>query len=131
VNEHSFIKAIHRKLPKDIYRWKVSDRFTGGVPDCYYEGSKGALWIEYKYLKSLPKRTTTPINPGVSKLQLAWLERAERNGVNTMLAAGYPCGSISRVVILPPGVILTSDFFDYNSLSIDGFINVIKNVVMK
>ena len=130
MNEHSFIKAIHRKLPKDIYRWKVSDRFTGGVPDCYYEGSKGALWIEYKYLKSLPKRTTTPINPGVSKLQLAWLERAERNGVNAMLAAGYPCGSISRVVILPPGVILTSDFFEYNSLSIDGFISVIQNVVM-
>ena len=129
MNEHSFIKAIHRKLPKDIYHWKVSDRFTGGVPDCYYEGSKGALWIEYKYLKSLPKKTTTPINPGISKLQLAWLERAERNGVNTMLVAGYPCGSISRVVILPPKRSLTSDFYKDNGLSIDGFINVIQNAV--
>ncbi len=131
MNEHSFIKAIHRKLPKDIYRWKVSDRFTGGVPDCYYEGSKGALWIEYKYLKSLPKRTTTPINPGVSKLQLAWLERAERNGVNTMLAAGYPCGSISRVVILPPDRSLTSGFYKDNGLSINEFLNMIVKAVMK
>ena len=131
MNEHSFIKAIHRKLPKDIYCWKVSDRFTGGVPDCYYEGSKGALWIEYKYLKSLPKRTTTPINPGVSKLQLAWLERAERNGVNTILAAGYPCGSISRVVILPPDRSLTCDFYKDNGLSINEFLNIIVKVVMK
>jgi hypothetical protein len=129
VNEHSFIKAIHRKLPKDIYRWKVSDRFTGGVPDCYYEGSKGALWVEYKYLKSLPKKTSTLINPGVSKLQLAWLERAERNGVNTMLVAGYPCGSISRVVILPPEKSLTSDFYKKNALSIDEFLNVIQNAI--
>ena len=33
MNEHSFIRAIHKSLPAEVYRWKIHDTFTGGVPD--------------------------------------------------------------------------------------------------
>jgi len=47
-----------------------------------------------------------------------------------MLAAGYPCGSISRIVILPPDRSLTSDFYKKNALSIDEFLKMIAKEVM-
>lgn len=74
MNEHGFVKAVHRHLCPDVYRWKIHDTYTGGVPDTFYCGPAGPLWVEYKYIK-LPKRPTTPINLGLSELQRAWLQR--------------------------------------------------------
>ena len=75
MNEHSFIKSIHRHLHPDIHSWKIHDTYTGGVPDAMYSGPKGLLFVEYKYVKSLPKRDTTSIKHSLSALQLQWLER--------------------------------------------------------
>jgi len=88
LNEHSFVKAIHRLLPKEIYKWKIHDKFTGGVPDAYYEGSKGSLWIEYKYVKTLPKREGTEVQLGLSALQQGWLARAVENKINAWVVVG-------------------------------------------
>ena len=60
MNEHGFIKSVHRHLPTDIFSWKIHDTFTGGVPDAMYAGPAGILFVEYKYTK-LPKKPT-PIN---------------------------------------------------------------------
>jgi len=73
MNEHGFIKAVHRKLPPNLYRWKIHDTYTGGVPDAMYAGPAGTLFVEYKYV-NLPKRTSTRIKTGLSALQLAWLD---------------------------------------------------------
>ena len=75
MNEHSFIKSIHRYLSPDVHSWKIHDTYTGGVPDAMYSGPAGVLFVEYKYIKELPKRTTTPLNHSLSALQLQWLER--------------------------------------------------------
>lgn len=75
MNEHSFIKSIHRHLHPDVHSWKIHDTYTGGVPDAMYTGPKGLLFVEYKYVKSLPKRDTTSIKHSLSALQLQWLER--------------------------------------------------------
>lgn len=40
-----------------------------------YSGPAGILFVEYKYVKNLPKRATTPIKHSLSALQLQWLER--------------------------------------------------------
>ena len=40
-----------------------------------YAGPAGVLFVEYKYIKSLPKRDTTVIRHSLSALQAAWLER--------------------------------------------------------
>ena len=75
MNEHSFIKSIHRYLHPEVHSWKIHDTYTGGVPDAMYSGPKGLLFVEYKYVKSLPKRDTTTIKHSLSALQLQWLER--------------------------------------------------------
>ncbi len=85
MNEHSFIRALHKKLDKRVFTWKINDNFAGGVPDAFYrfkdpvEGQR-PLWIEYKYLKALPKRKTTIVKPDFSALQRKWLTEAHVSG---------------------------------------------------
>lgn len=80
MNEHSFIKAVHRSLPSEIYRWKIHDTYTGGVPDAFYAGPAGMIFIEYKYIKALPKKPETPIKNTLSTLQAVWLTRMHNFG---------------------------------------------------
>lgn len=75
MNEHSFVRSIHNALSPDVYKWKIHDTYTGGVPDAMYAGPAGVLFVEYKYVKSLPKKDTTVIRHSLSALQCAWLER--------------------------------------------------------
>lgn len=100
MNEHSFVKAVHRKLPPEVYKWKIHDTYTGGVPDAMYAGPAGLLFVEYKYLKKLPKKPTTPIKTGLSELQISWLERMLLYNVLVVAIIGSPSGAI----------VLTKDF---------------------
>ena len=87
MNESGFIRALHTKLPPEIYRWKVSDRFSAGVADAYYSSSKADLWIEYKFYKEgLPKT----VKPAISKLQQRWLNARYEEGRNVYVVVGSP-----------------------------------------
>ena len=88
MNEHSFVKSVHRKLPIDLYKWKIHDSYTNGVPDAMYAGDKGILFIEYKYVPALPKIKTTPIKINLSKLQLQWLDNFVDMGHNAVVVVG-------------------------------------------
>lgn len=85
MNEHSFIKSVHRKLPPEIFKWKIHDTFTGGVPDALYAGSKSILFIEYKYIKKLPAKDTTLIKTSLSPLQIIWLERMNQSASSALI----------------------------------------------
>ena len=92
VNEHSFIRAVHRHLSSDVFHWKIHDKYAGGVPDAMYVGPAGVLFVEYKYLKSLPKRPTTPVKINISPLQIAWLERINQQkftNICCVIVIGY------------------------------------------
>ena len=93
MNEHGFIKSVHRHLPTDIFSWKIHDTFTGGVPDAMYAGPAGILFVEYKYTK-LPKKPTTQIKLGLSALQLDWLDKMHLYNVLTGVIIGSPLGGI-------------------------------------
>ena len=97
MNEHGFIKAVHRLLPPDLYRWKIHDTYTGGVPDAWYAGPAGTLFVEYKYIQTLPKRSTTEIKTGLSPLQIAWLTRMFNYGVEVAVIIGSNTGAIILV----------------------------------
>lgn len=87
MNESGFIRALHAKLPKEIYRWKISDRFSSGVADAYYSSPKADLWIEYKYYKDgLPKNVT----PNLSALQIKWLNARHDEGRKVYVIVGSP-----------------------------------------
>lgn len=77
MKEPQFITKIHRLLPDTVYRWKIHDRFHRGIPDAWYSGVRGDLWIEYKFVQQLPKRCITP---RLTPSQLTWLgDRAKEN----------------------------------------------------
>ena len=75
MNEHGFIKSVHRSLPTSLYAWKINDKFAGGVPDAFYAGPAGNLFVEYKFMKSLPKRDNTELRLGLSPQQVLWLNK--------------------------------------------------------
>lgn len=88
MNEAGFIRKVHNKLPKRIYRAKFADRFTSGLPDCWYSGRKGDLWIEYKYH---PKAT---YKPNLSKHQIHWLRGRHSEGRKVAVVVGSPSGVV-------------------------------------
>ena len=81
MQERQFITKVHKNLSSDIYKWKINDSYTGGVPDCFYTGPAGHCFVEYKYKKELPKRDTTLINFNLSALQAIWLTERSKQGV--------------------------------------------------
>tara|TARA_S200000501_G_scaffold100421_1_gene93880 strand:- start:595 stop:990 length:396 start_codon:yes stop_codon:yes gene_type:complete len=95
MNEHSFIRSIHNKLHPDVYKWKIHDTFTGGVPDVMYCGPKQILFVEYKYLKRLPKKDTTLIRHSLTPQQNDWLCR-----INKPSQAGLIIGCENQCIIL-------------------------------
>ena len=94
MNEHSFVKAVHRKLPPEVYKWKIHDTYTGGVPDAMYPGPAGTLFVEYKYIQKLPKRATTEVKLGLSSLQIAWLDRMCDYNIVVAVIIGSKVGSL-------------------------------------
>ena len=95
MNEHSFIRSIHNYLDPKVYKWKIHDTFTGGVPDAMYCGPSGLLFVEYKYIKKLPERKTTAIRTSLSTQQLAWLNR-----LNQPALAALVIGCENRCLLL-------------------------------
>lgn len=111
MNEHGFVKAVHRHLSPDTYKWKIHDTYTGGVPDAMYAGPACLLFVEYKFIKNLPKRKQTPIKTGLSALQEQWLQKMFGYKVVVMVIIGSSQGV--AIVSEPPfGKLLThNDFY--------------------
>jgi hypothetical protein len=91
--ENTFISGVHKHIPADIYRMKTNNPYVAGIPDCYYSGSGGALWVEYKFI-IVPKRPTTLITDGVSSLQAHWLNGRHEEGRNVAIIIGSKGGGI-------------------------------------
>lgn len=87
MNEHGFIRSIHRKLPSDLEVWKINDNYKGGVADAYYSGDEGDLWVEYKFVK-LPKRGNSKVDFGLSALQIDWLTKQASRGRQVAVVIG-------------------------------------------
>lgn len=93
-NEGAFIDKIHRQLCKNVYKMKMNMGMGApkGVPDMYYEGSKGMLWIEYKFSPTLlSKVRRLPFK--LSEHQLHWRARALCNNINHWVVIGDGTGA--------------------------------------
>lgn len=94
MTEHAYIRAVHKKLPPTIDAWKINDVYAGGVADAYYSGCAGDLWIEYKYVKALPKRPDTMVLIDLSELQKQWHRRRHAHGRRVAVVVGSPTGAV-------------------------------------
>jgi len=88
VNEHGFIKSVHSHLPSSVYKWKIRDTYTGGIPDVFYAGPQCMMFIEYKYVKNFPVRSKTNIKCNISALQQHWLQRMHSQGHKVAVVLG-------------------------------------------
>lgn len=94
MNEHGFVKAVHRQLPPWIKVWKICDDYQGGVPDALYFGQNGKLlFVEHKYVK-LPKRKTTVINLDLSSLQKEWYSEMDSRRIPEIVLVGCEGGGV-------------------------------------
>jgi hypothetical protein len=93
--EASYIRAVNKHLPPEVYTEGTANPYRGGTPDRYFEGSRGHLWAEYKFITRIPK-LVDPLKL-LSPLQAMWLERAYKNNQPVAVIVGCPEGG----VILP------------------------------
>ena len=94
MNEHSYIRRIHKKLPSHLFKWKIKDDYAGGVPDAWYCDQHGSLFVEYKYVPTYPKRGSTVIRAKLSELQRIWLRDRRESGYPVAVIVGTPLGSM-------------------------------------
>lgn len=92
MRERQLIDAIHRRLPKTLFRQGMTGAaMTGnGVPDYYYDGPKSDLWIEYKQLKAMPRDGVVNAARLLTPLQTHWLQRRSMYGLNAIVCVGLP-----------------------------------------
>lgn len=91
--ETTFYLSVHKHLPPQVYKVKMSNPYTGGIPDCWYSGTANDLWVEYKFVK-LPVRGDTNIDFGFSKLQLDWMNARFKEGRNVCAIIGCKEGGV-------------------------------------
>lgn len=90
--ETTYISALHKRLPIELHYEKTNNPYRGGMADCWYSGSHGDLWIEYKYIQKLPVRV--PVEPDVSALQADWLLNRAAEGRNVAVIVGCKEGGV-------------------------------------
>lgn len=86
--EASFVRSVNKYIPKEVYHVGMANPYVGGIPDRYYDGNRGDLWVEYKFIPKI----TGVVLPKLSALQTAWLNRAHDNGRNVAVIVGCPDG---------------------------------------
>jgi hypothetical protein len=74
--ESKFLQKINKQVTG--YKVKLNVQFNNGIPDCYYSGNVGDLWVEYKWVPKLPVRDSTEVKIDLSPAQLLWLHRWEQ-----------------------------------------------------
>ena len=93
MREATYTSGINRGVKaRGVYAWKISDRFTAGVPDSYYSGNTADLWVEYKWVQALPKRVAP--TPQLSKNQALWLKDQHERGRMVAVILGSPEGAV-------------------------------------
>lgn len=96
MREKDLIAAIHRRLRKDLHHQSMTSASLthNGTPDQYYDGPVRDFWIEYKMLKSMPRKGV--VIGAYTELQLRWMERRYDNskhllhGPNVFGIVGLP-----------------------------------------
>lgn len=90
--ETRFYTSVHRQLPKELHFEKMHNEYRGGTPDVWYSGKYSDLWIEYKWLSTVPVKADIYVTKMLSALQLRWLNSRYAEGRNVAVVLGTPEG---------------------------------------
>ena len=92
MTETTFWQALRKKLYPRVYAMKLNLRFMAGVPDVWLSGSEDDLWVELKYMSTLPP----VVDPTklLSTLQQEWLTSRYAEGRCVGVLIGSPDGHL-------------------------------------
>lgn len=94
--------AVYRSIKNRLSSYaidlvRIENSAGMAIPDVYFYTPESEGWIEFKYIKSLPKRDDTivkiPFRPG----QVAWLHQRFRMNRNTL---GFVLVAIGNEILL-------------------------------
>lgn len=89
--ETKFYQKVNAGIPREVYRLKMSNPYSNGIPDFWYSGSKADGWVEYKWLPKLSRADVDPRHT-LSTLQLLWINGRWREGRLVLVVIGSPQG---------------------------------------
>lgn len=79
--------AINKLIPAEIHREKMGSGFSAGTADQWYSADPFDMWVEYKFLKSPPKRE---FQLDLSVLQRRWLNARYQEGRAVCVILCFP-----------------------------------------
>jgi len=95
MNESTCTQYYHKKLRAEgIYCLKLCLQHESGVPDSWICGTKDNIWIEFKWIKELPKRWNTIIKSKLSPLQTKWILDRQCHHVKIITIYCSPDGDV-------------------------------------
>jgi hypothetical protein len=79
-----------------VYALKLALPYTAGVPDAWYSGCGGDLWVEYKYLSRIPREVDLigGKDPTITLLQQHWLQQRYEEGRQIGVIVGCRGGGV-------------------------------------
>lgn len=95
--EATFVRSINKLLPEEVDFQSMAGTYTNGVADSYYDGPQSDLWVEYKFIRRIPRtldlvKSTT--KPHLTRLQSNFLIRRFGNGRKVAVIVGYDDGGV-------------------------------------
>ncbi len=88
MSEASFKSRMRKKvIERGVYAEAGYTPYSTGKPDHYYEGHRGVLWVEYKWI---PRKNPCTFDEDkvLEESQKRWIRRARNNGVRVWTAVG-------------------------------------------
>ena len=111
-SETSFIGRLNNRLPikkrpgsakaraanpgRHIHYEKMNNPYSSGTFDGWYSGKRD-LWVEFKYLPTVPVRATIYPRKLLSELQLNWGNERHDEGRSVAVIIGCPAGGVALV----------------------------------
>ena len=71
---------------------RLEDRFSTGIPDCVIVWKGHTIWLEGKFIQTLPKRDTSIVKPSFQPMQVPWLLKCQRAGGRAFVWLRSPAG---------------------------------------
>ncbi len=90
--ETGFWQSLRKKLVPRVYALKLNVNFIGGIPDVWLSGMEQDLWMENKYLQSVP--TMLVPEDLLTTLQSSWLEERYAEGRHVGVLIGSSEGHV-------------------------------------
>lgn len=127
MNEHGFVKAVHRHISSSIFTWKINDTYTGGIPDAFYAGPHASVFVEYKYTPKLPIKNTSIVRTTLSTQQKFILNKINNTHTKCLVVIG--CGK-SAIILLNGewNTEVTKALFESKAMSFKEVANYIQNL---